>query len=149
MKIIEEYLETLYKNENNKEIQDLKEELREHLTTSANEFIENGYNIDEAQNKAIERFDGGGEMSVELRSIFKQKIEPKKVLLRRLSNSRLLFLNLFGWLVATAAFTANRGFGHIVPPWLIVALIIVVAILIILSIIINRLKKEIENDYVM
>lgn len=73
MKIIEEYLETLYKSENNKEIQDLKEELREHLTTSANEFIENGYKIDEAQNKAIERFDGDGEMSVELRSMFKQK----------------------------------------------------------------------------
>lgn len=149
MKIIEEYLESLYKNENNKEIQDLKEELKEHLTTSANEFIENGCNVEEAQNKAIERFDGGGEISVELLSIFKQKIEPKKVLLRRLSNSRILFLNLFGWLVAAAAFTANRGFGHIVPPWLIVTLIIVVVILIILTIIINKLKKEIENDYIV
>ncbi|UUV15210.1 permease prefix domain 1-containing protein [Clostridioides difficile] len=147
MKIIEEYLEALYKNDTSKEIQDLKEELKEHLIDSTNEFIENGYDINEAQNKAIERFDSSNGVSVELRSIFKQKIEPKKVLLRKLSNSRIVFLNLFGWLLAATAYTINRGFGHIAPPWLIILLIISIVILIILTIIIKRLKKEIKNDY--
>ena len=139
MKIIEEYLEALYKNDTSKEIQDLKEELKEHLIDSTNEFIENGYDINEAQNKAIERFDGSNGVSVELRSIFKQKIEPK--------NSRIVFLNLFGWLLAATAYTINRGFGHIAPPWIIILLIISIVILIILTIIIKGLKKEIENDY--
>lgn len=147
MKIIEEYLGTLYKNDTSKEIQELKEELREHLMNSTNEFIENGYDIDKAQNKAIERFDGNNELSVELRSIFKQKIEPKKVLLRKLSNLRIVFLNLFGWLLAATAFTINRGFGHIAPPWMIIVLTISIIVLIILSILIKKLKKEIENDY--
>ncbi|NMS91443.1 hypothetical protein HGQ85_16095 [Clostridioides difficile] len=147
MKIIEKYLEALYKNDTSKEIQDLKEELREHLMNSTNEFIENGYDIEEAQNKAIERFDGNNEVSVELRSIFKQKIEPKKVLLKKLSNLRILFLNLFGWLLAATAFTINRGFGHIAPPWLIIVLIISIVVSIILSILIKRLRKEIEKDY--
>lgn len=147
MKIIEEYLGTLYKDDTSKEIQDLKEELREHLMNSTNEFIENGYDIDEAQNKSIERFDGNNGVSVELRSIFKQKIEPKKVLLRKLSNLRIVFLNLFGWLFAATAFTINRSFGHITPPWLIIVLIISIIVLIILSILIKKLKNEIENDY--
>ncbi|CZR99016.1 MULTISPECIES: permease prefix domain 1-containing protein [unclassified Clostridioides] len=149
MKIIEEYLGTLYKNDTSKEIQDLKEELREHLMDSTNEFIENGYDINEAQNKAIERFDGSNEVSVELRSIFKQKIEPKKVLLRKSSNLRIVFLNLFGWLLAATALTINRSFGHVAPPWLIIALIISIIVLIMLSILIKKLKKEIKKDYKM
>lgn len=80
MKIIEEYLKTLYKNDKSNEIKELKEELREHLITSTNEFIEQGYLETEAQHKAIEQFDGGKEMLKELhRMLKKSKIINVKV----------------------------------------------------------------------
>ena len=59
MKIIEGYLDRLYKNDDSKDAKEIKEEIKEHLITSAKEYINQGYTEDEAQNKAIEQFDGG------------------------------------------------------------------------------------------
>ena len=73
MRIIEDYLNNLYKNDDSKEAMELKEELKEHLITSANEFITQGCKIDEAQNKAIKQFDDGSDTTTELRSIYTQK----------------------------------------------------------------------------
>ena len=57
MKIIEEYLNRLYKDDDSKDA----EEIKGHLITSAREYMNQGYLEDEAQNKAIEQFDGGND----------------------------------------------------------------------------------------
>ena len=41
--IIDEYIKSLYKGDNSKEVRELKEELREHLILSANELSSKGY----------------------------------------------------------------------------------------------------------
>jgi hypothetical protein len=72
MKIIDEYLNKLYKNDKSKEIKELREELREHLITSSNEFISKGYSEEDAQREAINQFDGGTEMLKELHKTLKE-----------------------------------------------------------------------------
>ena len=47
MEKIDKYLYLLYKGDNSSEVLELKEELREHLILSANEFIEQGYTEEE------------------------------------------------------------------------------------------------------
>ena len=64
MEKIDKYLYLLYKGDNSSEVLELKEELREHLILSANEFIEQGYTEEEAYDKAIEKFDGGKDLSL-------------------------------------------------------------------------------------
>ena len=39
MEVINNYIDSLYKNDNSQEILELKEELKEHLIMSVNEFI--------------------------------------------------------------------------------------------------------------
>lgn len=80
MKIIEGYLNRLYKNDDSKDAKEIKEEIKEHLITSAKEYINQGYSQNEAQNKAIEQFDGGNdeEASVELRSIIYEENRCKE-----------------------------------------------------------------------
>lgn len=71
MEKIDRYLYLLYKGDNSSEVLELKEELREHLILSANEFIEQGYTEEEAYDKAIEKFDGGKDMLNELHKTLK------------------------------------------------------------------------------
>ena len=42
MEVINSYIDSLYKNDNSQEVLELKEELKEHLIMSANEFIKEG-----------------------------------------------------------------------------------------------------------
>ncbi|WP_042274420.1 permease prefix domain 1-containing protein [[Clostridium] dakarense] len=72
MKIIDKYLDDLYKNSINNKNLDLKEEMRQHLIESVNELKLEGLDEEEACKKAIERFDGGLEMQQELQIIIKE-----------------------------------------------------------------------------
>lgn len=144
MKKIEEYLNTLYKDDDSKEVKELKEELKEHLIVSTNEFIKQGYEVEEAQNKAIQQFDGGSD-SIELRSIYTKKIDVKKERVKKLTSIRFKVINIFGWFLGAAFFTAYLNTERIIPTWLTVVLIISFSILIILSVIIYILKMSIEE----
>ena len=64
--VINNYIDSLYKNDNSQEVLELKEELKEHLIMSANEFINEGYEEQDACEMAIKKFDGGSEMLKEL-----------------------------------------------------------------------------------
>ena len=66
MEVINNYIDSLYKNDNSQEVLELKEELKEHLIMSANEFINEGYEEQDACEMAIKKFDGGSEMLIEL-----------------------------------------------------------------------------------
>lgn len=92
MKIIDEYLKSLYKNDKSKEVKELKEELREHLITSTNEFIENGYPEEDAQREAINQFDGGTEMLKDLHKSLKESKKDNEKLNKRIVN---IFRNMF------------------------------------------------------
>lgn len=147
MKIIEGYLDRLYKNDDSKDAKEIKEEIKEHLITSAKEYINQGYTEDEAQNKAIEQFDGGKdeEASVELRSIYTKKIDVKKERVKKLASLRLKILNAFGWFFGAACLVAYNSFYNKVPTWLMVVLAILISIIIILSIILVTLKRRMED----
>ena len=66
MEVINNYIDSLYKNDNSQEVLELKEELKEHLIMSANEFINEGYEEQDAYEMAIKKFDGGSDMLKEL-----------------------------------------------------------------------------------
>ena len=66
MEVINNYIDSLYKNDNSQEVLELKEELKEHLIMSSNEFINEGYEEQDACEMAIKKFDGGSEMLKEL-----------------------------------------------------------------------------------
>ena len=66
MEVINNYIDSLYKNDNSQEVLELKEELKEHLIMSANEFINEGDEEQDACEMAIKKFDGGSEMLKEL-----------------------------------------------------------------------------------
>lgn len=147
MKIIEGYLDRLYKNDDSKDAKEIKEEIKEHLITSAKEYINQGYSENEAQNKAIEQFDGGNneEASVELRSLYTKKIDVKKERVKKLVSLRLKTLNAFGWFFGATCLVAYRSFYNKVPTWLMVVLAILISIVIILNIIIFTLKRSMED----
>ncbi|MDK2562368.1 hypothetical protein QOZ84_02315 [Romboutsia sedimentorum] len=63
---------TAYKNDNIREVLELKEELKEHLILSSNEFIDKGYCEEESYKMAIEKFDGGSNMLKELHIMLKE-----------------------------------------------------------------------------
>ena len=136
MRIIEDYLNNLYKNDDSKEAMELKEELKEHLITSANEFIAQGCKIDEAQNKAIKQFDDGSDTTTELRSIYTQKIDIRK----------WTFVNITGWLLGASFFSAYQNLQNIVPSWLLILISASLIILILLSILILITNKKIEGN---
>lgn len=147
MKIIDRYLNRLYKDDDTKDAEEIKEEIQEHLITSAKEYIYQGYSEDEAQNKAIEQFDGGRDedSSIELRSIYTKKIDVRKERVKKLASIRLKMLNMFGWFFGAACLSAALSFYNTVPTWLIVVLGILITILIVLSIVISTLKINIEK----
>ncbi|MEG2848476.1 MAG: permease prefix domain 1-containing protein [Bacilli bacterium] len=72
MKLVDEYLDKLYKKDNNKSTLELRQEMRDHLIESVNDFKLQGLNEEESCKKAIERFDDGTEMQQELHSIIKE-----------------------------------------------------------------------------
>ena len=92
MKKIDEYLNSLYKNDKSKEVKELKEELRGHLQTSANEFIANGYSEEEAQIEAINQFDDGTDMLKDLHKALNESKKDNEKLNRRFIN---IFRNIF------------------------------------------------------
>lgn len=56
MKLIDEYLDTLYKKDNNKKYFRVKTGKRDHLIESVNDLKLQGLNDEEACKKAIEKF---------------------------------------------------------------------------------------------
>lgn len=148
MKIIEGYLNTLYKDDESKDVKELKDELREHLTDCTNEYISQGLDLDKAQIKAIEQFDDEGDLSVEVRSIYIKKIDVRKERLKKLRSIRWKVVNILGIFLGTLFFTAYQTgvFGFVMPAWLKAALIISASVLLILSILIYTTKKAIKQD---
>ena len=67
MELIEKYLKSLYKGNKNKYIEDLRDEVSEHLLESTQNLMSQGYDVEEAQMKAIEEFDDG---SCSLRNLY-------------------------------------------------------------------------------
>ena len=53
MKLIDEYLDTLYKKDNNKSTLELKQEMRDHLIESVNDLKLQGLNDEEACKKQL------------------------------------------------------------------------------------------------
>jgi hypothetical protein len=92
MKKIDEYLNSLYANDKSKEVKELKEELRGHLQTSANEFIANGYSEEEAQIEAINQFDDGTDMLKDLHKALNESKKDNEKLNKRFIN---IFRNIF------------------------------------------------------
>lgn len=86
MKIIDEYLKSLYKNDKSKEVKELKEELREHLITSSEDFMAQGYSKEDAQREAINQFDGGTEMLKDLHKSLKESKKDNEKLNKRIVN---------------------------------------------------------------
>ena len=78
MEVINNYIDSLYKNDNSQEVLELKEELKEHLIMSANEFINEGYEEQDACEMAIKKFDGGSEMLKELYFTLKENKKEMK-----------------------------------------------------------------------
>lgn len=94
MKIIDNYINSLYKDDDSIEIKELKEELKDHLILSANEFINQGYSANDAYNKAIEKFDGGSDMLKELYLTLKEdnnNLKKYNALLRK-STSKIVYV---------------------------------------------------------
>lgn len=146
MKIIEDYLNMLYEGDESKEAKEIKEELKIHLITLANELLNEGYELDEAQNKAIEQFDGDGEYSTELRSIYKPKTDVRLDRVRKLSSLRWKLINAIGIFLGAAFLSAAKTTDSTVPSWLIILIPILIILLVILTIIIFYLKKDIEKN---
>lgn len=86
MEVIDKYLKLLYKNDNSQEVLELKEELREHLILSANEFMDKGYNEKDSYKMAIDKFDDGSEMLKELYSSLKNTKQMNLKLQKKLTN---------------------------------------------------------------
>ena len=89
MEVINNYIDSLYKNDNSQEILELKEELKEHLIMSANEFINEGYEEQDAYEMAIKKFDGGSDMLKELYFTLKEnkkEIKENKDIFKNLIN---------------------------------------------------------------
>lgn len=72
MKQIDEYLDSLYKEDKSKETISLKLEMKEHLLESVKELKDEGYSQEQAIKISIDRFDGGVEMEDELQGIIRQ-----------------------------------------------------------------------------
>lgn len=92
MKIIDEYLNSLYINDRSKEVKDLKEELRGHLVTSTNEFISKGYSEEDAQHEAINQFDDGADMLKDLHKALNESKKDNEKLNKKFIN---IFRNIF------------------------------------------------------
>lgn len=101
MKLVDEYLEQLYRNDNNKSTLELKQEMRDHLIESVNELKLQGLNEEEACRKAIERFDDGTEMQQELQSVIKElhlSLDTHKSIIKA-TRKILCFISIIAFLI--------------------------------------------------
>lgn len=114
MKVINNYIDLLYKNDNSQEILELKEELKEHLIMSANEFINEGYEEQDAYEMAIKKFDGGSEMLKELYFTLKENKkeikETNKVVKIITRISGVMFILC---LTTSTILTSSKAFSYI------------------------------------
>ena len=114
MEVINNYIDSLYKNDNSQEILELKEELKEHLIMSANEFINEGYEEQDAYEMAIKKFDGGSEMLKELYFTLKENKkeikETNKVakIITRISGVMFILC-----LITSTILTSSKAFSYI------------------------------------
>lgn len=102
MKLIDEYLDKLYKTDNNKSLEELKQEMRGHLIESVNDLKLQGFNEEEACKKAIERFDDGIEMQQELHSIVKElssSLDTHKAIIKRVRRI-ICFISIIAFLTS-------------------------------------------------
>lgn len=114
MRVINNYIDSLYTNDNSQEVLELKEELKEHLIMSANEFINEGYEEQVAHEMAIKKFDGGSEMLKELYFTLKENVKEIKgtnkvtKIITRISG---IFFILC--LITSIILTSNKTFSYI------------------------------------
>ena len=114
MEVINNYIDSLYKNDNSQEILELKEELKEHLIMSANEFINEGYEEQDAYEMAIKKFDGGSDMLKELYFTLKENKkeikETNKVakIITRISGVMFILC-----LITSTILTSSKAFSYI------------------------------------
>ena len=114
MEVINNYIDSLYKNDNSQEVLELKEELKEHLIMSANEFINEGYEEQDACEMAIKKFDGGSEMLKELYFTLKENKkeikETNKVakIITRISGVMFIIC-----LITSTILTSSKAFSYI------------------------------------
>lgn len=102
MKLIDEYLDTLYKKDNNEITLELKQEMRDHLIESVGDLKSQGFNDEEACKKAIEKFDDGKEMQQELHSIIKElslSLDKHKSIIKGIKNI-VCFISIFAFLTS-------------------------------------------------
>ena len=114
MEVINNYIDSLYKNDNSQEVLELKEELKEHLIMSANEFINEGYEEQDACEMAIKKFDGGSEMLKELYFTLKENKkeikETNKVVKIITRISGVMFILC---LITSTILTSSKAFSYI------------------------------------
>ena len=114
MEVINNYIDSLYKNDNSQEVLELKEELKEHLIMSANEFIKEGYEEQDAYEMAIKKFDGGSDMLKELYFTLKENKkeikETNKVakIITRISGVMFIIC-----LITSTILTSSKAFSYI------------------------------------
>ena len=114
MEVINNYIDSLYKNDNSQEILELKEELKEHLIMSANEFINEGYEEQDAYEMAIKKIDGGSDMLKELYFTLKENKkeikETNKVakIITRISGVMFILC-----LITSTILTSSKAFSYI------------------------------------
>ena len=102
MKLVDEYLDKLYKSDNNKITLELKQEMRDHLIESVNDLKLQGLSEEEACKKAIERFDDGTEMQQELHNIIKElslSLDTHKSIIKRIRRM-LCFTSIITFLIS-------------------------------------------------
>ena len=114
MEVINNYIDSLYKNDNSQEVLELKEELKEHLIMSANEFINEGYEEQDAYEMAIKKFDGGSDMLKELYFTLKENKkdikETNKVVKIITRISGVMFILC---LITSTILTSSKAFSYI------------------------------------
>ena len=114
MEVINNYIDSLYKNDNSQEVLELKEELKEHLIMSANEFIKEGYEEQDAYEMAIKKFDGGSDMLKELYFTLKENKkdikETNKVVKIITRISGVMFILC---LITSTILTSSKAFSYI------------------------------------
>ena len=114
MEVINNYIDSLYKNDNSQEVLELKEELKQHLIMSANEFINEGYEEQDACEMAIKKFDGGSDMLKELYFTLKENKkeikETNKVakIITRMSGVMFILC-----LITSTILTSSKVFSYI------------------------------------
>lgn len=113
MEVINNYIDSLYKNDNSQEVLELKEELKEHLIMSSNEFINEGYEEQDACEMAIKKFDGGSDMLKELYFALKENKkeikETNKVakIITRISGVMFILC-----LITATILTSSKAFNY-------------------------------------